>query len=221
MNTILTQKTSFTIIKKAINDKAHYTRMFYNEILPKIEKISNQPYYGYHGLTHTAQVALFGTELALATGTSPVPVLLASGLHDCARTHDDDCMLHGPRCEKIARDFLATNYPTLSYRAREQIVYAVVNHSRNIPAPDMVSACLWDADRIRLAWELGYNPQFFCTEYGREIASLAPPMQAQYKLRQDKFLIQHNIKTRRQIEYDTMMDQLHCATETKFRSRVK
>ncbi len=214
------QKQKFDFFKHAIRDKERYTKLFMTQILPQIAQISNQPPYGYHGLSHTTQVALFASDLALATQTHVLPVLLAAGLHDCARTHDNDCALHGPRCEKIARKFLATNYPTLSNAAQKQIVFAVVNHSRNITAPDMISACLWDGDRIRLAWEMGYDAKFFATEYGRTIASLPPHGQAQYMARQERFLINHGIKTRAQIEYDKMMDSIYCTNATVFKSKT-
>ncbi len=217
----LITEPKFSVLKQAIQDKVYYTKLFMTDILPKIAQISNQPRYGYHGLTHTTQVALFGVELSLASGAEPLPVMLAAGLHDCARTHDKDCLMHGPKCEPIAHTFLDTHYPTLSYQTHQQIVYAVVNHSRNIPAPDAVSACLWDGDRIRLAWELGYNPNFFATEYGRKIASLTPRGQAQYIARQERFLIQHGIKTRAQIDHENVMNAIFCATNTNFKDRVK
>lgn len=214
-----THNINISLLRRVIADKEYYTKLFMNEILPAIAKISNQPKYGYHGLTHTTQVAMFGIDLALAENTAPLPVLLAAGLHDCARTHDGDCPLHGPRCVPIAREFIAAYYPSIPRNVVEQIVYAVKNHSGNVAAGDAVSACLWDADRIRLAWELGYDAKFFSTDYGRRLASLTPAAQHEYIARQERFLISHNIRTRARIEYDREMDAIQCALGTNFKTR--
>ena len=66
---------------------------------------------------------------------------------------------------------------------------------------DAISAGIWDADRIRLSHELGYDQKYFNTAYGNYIASLPPQTsdtnklsQEQYMQNQNKFLRYHGIK---------------------------
>lgn len=199
-----------SVIKFAIPVRKYYTKLLANDILPSIENIGTQQKYGYHGLyTHTFQVAQFAIELALSVWTDPLPVILGAALHDIARTHDDDDYAHGPQGAKIARDFLNENYKHLFPGTIDKIVYAIENHTIGEKAPDLISACVWDADRIRLSWEMGYDEKFFNTEYGKYIASLPRSnnefatlnskgqqfSQKKYIENQLKFLRSHNIKT--------------------------
>lgn len=199
-----------SVIKSAVRAREYYTKLLANDILPSIENIGTQPKYGYHGLyTHTFQVAQFAIELALSVWTDPLPVILGAALHDIARTHDDDDYAHGPQGAKIARDFLNENYKHLFPGTIDKIVYAIENHTIGEKAPDLISACVWDADRIRLSWEMGYDEKFFNTEYGKYIASLPRSnnefatlnskgqqfSQKKYIENQLKFLRSHNIKT--------------------------
>ena len=195
------------------------TRFFFETILPQIQQVTNQSRYGYHGLSHTIQVAMFAIDIACNLGQDPLPVMLAAGLHDCARTDDAWCEKHGPLAVPIGRAFLAKNYPELSKSYVDGILYAVENHTIGRIAPDNISACLWDADRIRLSWERGYRAEFFNTERGHEIASLSSGDQKKYILDQQEFLIRHNILTRAQIEFDLSQDQIQNATH--FKSNVR
>ena len=206
-------------LKQLIEQKVYYSNLFFKEVLPKIEQVSYQPEYGYHGLSHTSQVAMFGLDIALSVNQDPLPVLLAAGLHDCARTNDDYCEKHGPNCEPIARKFLSENYDYLLPSVKERIIDAVKKHTTGMRTVDLVSACLWDADRIRLSWEMGYEPKFFSTPYAKNIASLTKPQQDKYIKKQEDFLVAHNIKTRRQIEYEKIMDACCNACGTVFKVR--
>lgn len=197
--------------------RAIYTRKFVYEIMPLLETISNQSRFGYHGLTHTEQVAMFGIDLAIAADTDILAVLLACSLHDCARKHDKYDELHGPACEPIARKFLAEHYPNVPQPTVEKIVYAVKNHTTGRQAPDMISACLWDADRIRLGWEYGYRPQFMSTPRGHQLASLSPQDQKKYITDQEDFLVRHYIKTREKIEFEKARNMAQIATKFKER----
>ena len=160
--------------------REYYAKMFFEQILPQIAQVSNQDRYGYHGLTHTCQVAMFGLDIAYTINQDPLPVLLAAGLHDCARTNDEWCTEHGPRAVPIAHNFLHAHYPKISEENINKILYAVENHTTGRYAPDGVSACLWDGDRIRLSWECGYRPKFFNTVRGKQIASMSPIEQKKY-----------------------------------------
>lgn len=225
-------KSIFDFFKKNPDDKTvliasqkhpqeYYIRMFWDTVLPQIAEITTQSRYGYHGLSHTAQVAMFGIDIAYTIGQDPLPVILAAGLHDCARTNDDWCNEHGPNAVPIACKFLAKNYPNLSKTDVKQIVNAVKNHTNGRIARDGVAACLWDGDRIRLSWEMGYDPYFFTTMRGRQIASLNETGQTCYIADQDDFLVKHNIRTRQQIEYDREQDKIQAKIGTQFKTKER
>ena len=198
-----------------LSKRIKYTKLFFDEILPKIELITNQSRYGYHGLSHTIQVALFALDIALHTNQEPLPAILAAALHDCARTNDAWCENHGPDAVPIGQRFLNKHYPNLSISDKEKILDAVKNHTIGRNAPNGVSACLWDGDRIRLSWERGYRPDCFSTKRGQEIASLDTNGQKQYISDQEEFLIRHNIRTRAQIDFDKTQDQKQNHTQYK------
>lgn len=202
-------------------DKAYYCKLYFNQILPQITEITTQSKYGYHGLSHTNQVAMFGIDLAYSVNQDVLPVLLAAGLHDCARTNDAWCTEHGPRAVLVGRDFITQNYKDIPEHITRQILYAVGNHTVGRIAPDRISACLWDADRIRLSWEHGFKPEFFNTVRGREIAAFCRDEQHRYIDEQDSFLIRNGIKTREQIDFEREQDKLQNELGTVFCCRQK
>ena len=202
-------------------DKAYYYKLYFNQVLPQIAEITTQSRYGYHGLSHTNQVAMFGIDLAYSINQEALPVLLAAGLHDCARTNDEWCTEHGPRAVLVGRDFLSKHYQQLSEQTTRKILYAVGNHTIGTVAPDGVSACLWDGDRIRLSWENGFRPEFFNTKRGREIAGLNIDGQRQYIAEQDAFLIRNRIKTREQIDFERQQDAIQNKLGTVFCCKTK
>lgn len=200
-------------------DRVYYTKMFFNQILPQIEKISNQPRYGYHGLTHSTQVAMFGIDIAQNINQDPLPVMLAAGLHDCARTNDGWDTEHGVNAMPIACNFIAEHYSHLPERTIQDILYAIRHHTIGTVAPDNVSACLWDADRIRLSWECGYDEKFFNTARGRQIASLSPAEQNKYIAAQNSFLVWNKIRTQTQLDFDHQQDLHAYNIGTEFKTR--
>lgn len=195
-----------SVLKSAFRTREYYTKLLVNEILPKIENIGTQPKYGYHGLyTHSFQVAQYAIELAMSIGTDPLPVVLGAALHDIARVpdDDDDDVEHAQRGAEIARRFLEKNYGNRLFPGTiDKIVYAIKYHNTiDMCAPDAISAGIWDADRIRLSHELGYDQKYFNTAYGNYIASLPQQTsdtnklsQEQYMQNQNKFLRYHGIK---------------------------
>ena len=189
-----------------------YTKIFFDEVLPKIEQVTTQSRYGYHGLSHTIQVVMFALDIANSINQAPLPVLLAAALHDCARTNDEWCVNHGPNAVPVGKKFLAQHYPNMSQTDIEKILYAVENHTIGRIAPDNISACLWDGDRIRLSWERGYNPDFFSTERGRQIASLTTNGQRKYISDQEEILIANNIRTRDKIVFEKYQDRIQNKT---------
>lgn len=202
-------------------DKVYYTRLFFEQVLPQIEKITTQSKYGYHGLSHTCQVAMFAIDIAQHINQDALPVLLAAGLHDCARTNDEWCTEHGPQAAIVGREFLAQNYKNIPQKTAQQILFAIENHTTGRIAPDGVSACLWDGDRIRLSWENGFRPEFFNTARGREIAGLDSNAQKIYIAKQNDFLVHNNIKTREQILFERKQDEIQNKIGTEFSCKIK
>ena len=144
---------------------------YLTEIMPVVEKYAIQQKKGYHGLyMHTAAVVFRGIDYALALGQDTTGVVLACAFHDMARTHDGDDTIHGPNAIPLAEQVMNEIIP-LDFGTRESIIYAVKNHSLNLKAPDYISACLWDADRTRLARECGYYPKFFTSQRAQYVAS--------------------------------------------------
>ena len=101
------------------------------------------------------------------------------------------------------------------------ILYAVENHTIGRIAPDGVSACLWDADRIRLSWEYGFRPEFFNTARGHDIAGLGIDGQRKYIEEQDAFLIRNRIKSYEQIQFERERDKIQNTIGTVFSCRQK
>ena len=165
--------------------KLFWIKFAFDQVMPKIEKITKQKGLEFHGLPHTEQVILFGIEYALSEGINPTPVILACALHDCARTHDDYDETHGPNCVPIAKKFLYQNNFDLTEQEKEQIIHAVEYHTIGKNAPNKIAACLWDADRTRLSWMYGYAEKYFSTQKAKEIASL-PPVQKQKEYEQEQ-----------------------------------
>ena len=200
--------------------KAHYAKIFYTDIFPKIKKISKQPDFGYHGLSHTEQTVLFGLDIAITCTHDPMPVMLACALHDIYRTNNDKCHRHGAHAVPFARKFLAQNFPRMHKNTIEEIVGAVKHHTDGqIARRDLTAACMWDADRIRLAWIEGYNSAYFSTSYGRQLASMSKSACAEYITKQNEFLIRHKFKTAEQIIQEQQMNIITIQREfnTKYR----
>ena len=171
----------------------YWARQYFDETLPQICEVTRQPKQGYHGLDHTTQVVLFGIILAIAANTNPEHVMLAAALHDCARTNDKYDLKHAPNCKPIAERFLRDNASHLFPGIQEKIVNAIINHTTGTIAPDMISGCLWDADRIRLSWERGYQARYFTTHIGHTLANLTPEQQSEYTMQQQRFLTERNL----------------------------
>lgn len=141
------------------------------DVLPVVEKYAIQPRDGYHGLyTHTAAVVFRGIDYANSLDKKINNVVLACAFHDMARVNDWADYEHGKNAIPMAERVM-DEIGGIESNVRESILYAIKNHSLNLAAPDYVSACLWDADRTRLAWECGYHPRFFATNRAKVVAS--------------------------------------------------
>ena len=144
---------------------------YLKHIMPIVEQNATQQKYGYHGLyTHTSAVVFRGIDYALSMGQKPKPVVLACAFHDMARIDDAPDVQHGERALPIVERILRYNLPIPTQFA-QAIMEAVKNHTIGSVAPDYISACLWDADRTRLSWEMGFESRFFTTNRAKQIAS--------------------------------------------------
>lgn len=152
-----------------------YFNFYQKKVLPVVEKLATQKKEGYHGLhTHTDAVVFRAIDYALELGQNPMPALFAAACHDMARTHDFYDEMHGPNAVPLAKKVMEKFKDKLTEEEQNSVCYAIRNHTEGTQTNDYVAACLWDADRTRLAWERGYNEIFFNTTYAKKMASGDP-----------------------------------------------
>ena len=99
-----------------------------------------------------------------------MPVVFACALHDAARKNDNFDTEHGKNAVPIAIKVMKQFPDLIDKETRLKILSAIMNHTDGKFAPDYISACLWDADRVRMAWQYGFDEKFFNTERGKYIA---------------------------------------------------
>ena len=145
---------------------------FYLEKLnPLLRESYSYGLSGMHGLdTHTTSVVFRGIDCALHLGCEPMPVVFACALHDAARKNDNFDTEHGKNAVPIAIKVMKQFPDLIDKETRLKILSAIMNHTDGKFAPDYISACLWDADRVRMAWQYGFDEKFFNTERGKYIA---------------------------------------------------
>ena len=166
-----------------------WTEFALTKVMPLIKNDTQQSSFGYHGLTHTENVVLRGIDYALSENINPLPVILACALHDCARTHDDWDDNHAENAVPIAKDFLKKYDFGLSEKEKESIIEAIKGHTHGENTQDKIAACLWDADRTRLAWEYGFViSKKFSTKRGLEVARFGIEEQKKYTQQQEALL---------------------------------
>ena len=163
-----------------------YFYFYQTKVLPEVEKLATQKKEGYHGLyTHTKSVVFRAIDYALELGENPMPALFAAACHDMARVHEFYDEQHGENAVPFAQKVMAKFPDKLTEQEQQSVLEAIKNHTTGTQANDYVSACLWDADRTRLAWERGYYEKFFNTAYAKTVASGS---EAEYRAWQDKVL---------------------------------
>jgi len=152
-------------IKKAFN-------FYQNNLKPLIAKMGTQMPTGMHGLnTHTNAVVFRGIDYSLHMGYDPMPVVFACAFHDMARIEDEnDDDDHGKKAVPMAIKIMKQFPYLFDQDTRFSILYAILNHTNGRTAQDYISACLWDADRTRMAWHYGYEDKFFNTARGKYVA---------------------------------------------------
>ena len=154
------------------NEIKKYFSFYQQKVLPVVEKYATQKKDEYHGLhTHTDAVVFRAIDYALELGKNPMPVLFAAACHDMARTSEGPDEGHAERAVPLARKVMNRFPKRLSEVEKETVLTAIRLHSTGTQTSDYICACLWDADRTRLAWEWGYHEQYFNTPYAKKIAS--------------------------------------------------
>ena len=146
-------------------------KFYLNDLKPLVAKAGSQQKSGMHGLdTHTNAVVFRGIDYSLHMGYDPLPVVFACAFHDMARQSDEGDQDHGKRAVPLAIKIMKQFPHLLDQDTRFSILYAILNHTTGQTAQDYISACLWDADRTRLAWQYGFDEKFFNTSRGKYVA---------------------------------------------------
>ena len=146
-------------------------KFYLDNLRPLITKAGTQQPYGEHGInTHTNAVVFRGIDYSLHMGYDPMPVVFACAFHDMARTNDGDDSDHGKKAVPLAIKIMKQFPYLLDQDTRFSILSAILNHTNGRTAQDYISACLWDADRTRLAWQFGFDEKFFNTARGKYVA---------------------------------------------------
>ena len=145
---------------------------YINNIRPLVLEFGTQKIEGIHGLdTHTNAVVFRGIDFALSLGENPVPVIFACAFHDMARINDDIDPEHGKRAVPMAMKIMKEFPELLTTEDRTKILSAIVKHTDGGVGLDYISNCLWDADRVRMSWNYGFDQRFFNTARGAYVAS--------------------------------------------------
>lgn len=123
-----------------------------------------------HGPSHWRRVEQAGLLLATRTGANTDVVRLFALFHDSKRLNDWTDEGHGARGADFASE-LRGKFFDLDDAAFSQLHYACVWHTDQDYTNDPTIGTCWDADRLDLG-RVGSvpNPEFMCTEFGKEIA---------------------------------------------------
>ena len=154
------------------NQIREYFDFYQKRVFPYVKKYATQPLKGYHGLEdHTDAVVFRAIDYALELGKNPMPVIFAAACHDMARIQEGPDEGHADRAVPLARKVMNRFPKRLTEVEKETVLTAIRTHTIGTQTSDYICACLWDADRTRLAWERGYHESYFNTPYAKKIAS--------------------------------------------------
>ena len=128
---------------------------------------------GYHGLQHCLEVGLLGVLLASLNNIPVAPIFLAALAHDLSQGVPKDHH-NASDSARLFRTLIGGVWEAYSSKYDNEIAEAVACHSSMQPSPSATASILRDADRVRLSWERGFDPQFFETEWGKEFAQRDP-----------------------------------------------
>ncbi|MDO9018013.1 MAG: hypothetical protein Q8S73_40105 [Deltaproteobacteria bacterium] len=151
--------------------RSAWFRLLSRWILPAVCPLSSVVEQGYHSLEHLHFVGRMAGLLALELDEDPMPAMLAGVLHDLAREDDAPGLDHAEAAARLVEPAVRRDFATwISPSSIPVIERAIREHPRGRKANNYVEAALWDADRLRLAWERGYRARFFNTPVGAELA---------------------------------------------------
>jgi HD superfamily phosphohydrolase YqeK len=147
-------------------------RFIHREIGALLGRKLTIPEFGYHGIEHFVQTAAYAFALSIEESVNPIAPLIAGGLHDCGRTLNSNYSSHASKGVINATNLLNSrlNFWVLNDEI-EKILDAIKNHSTQLKGENTIESICWDSDRLRLAWERGYNPKYFSTKSGNYFAN--------------------------------------------------
>lgn len=128
----------------------------------------------YHGFGHGRDVALTTVLLSYFEGVNQLPAFLAALCHDLEPTLKSTRLNRAEVSAQIVERIFNNEWSDFDGGATKEIIDAVRTHSKTGSYLSKTSAILRDADRLRLAWERGYNPKYFHTKLGHELAIAGP-----------------------------------------------
>lgn len=150
-----------------------YFAFFENDLLPCIKSsgLMRQKEEGWQGLTsHSRGVVFRSIDYALSLNQNPLPVIFAAALHDIAKRTNSE-QGHAKKAIPVAKKIMFLYPKLLSKEDQKSILIAIADHTNGKNPSDYVSACLWDADRTRIAWVWGYQEEYFHTDRAKQVAS--------------------------------------------------
>lgn len=148
-----------------------WARLLRRLIFPALGPYSLQPSTGFHRLSHGYRVARDALALALEQDANPLLAMIAGVLHDAARTNDEEEREHALAGSLLARAVLPKALPSwVTPDGVCRVADAVRQHVDEKPPADVIGQCLNDCDRLRLAWERGFDARFFSTSTGARLA---------------------------------------------------
>jgi radical SAM protein with 4Fe4S-binding SPASM domain len=148
-----------------------WQRLLRRLVFPTLGPYALQPATGYHGLLHSYRVARDASVLALDHDSNPLLAMIAGVLHDAARADDEDEQEHALAGSVLAQEVLSKKLTAwVTPEGARRVVAAVRGHVDEATPTDTIARCLNDADRLRLAWERGYDARYFATSAGARLA---------------------------------------------------
>lgn len=151
--------------------KSVWIRILTRFIMPILSPLYCSEIDDYHGQEHAYSVALHALQNALEQDVNPIPSLLAATLHDIGRVDDNEDEQHAEDSALIAHAILSERFNTwVSDTDIEQILSAIRGHVNLLVPTNLVESILWDSDRLRIAWERGFDRTFFSTVLGADCA---------------------------------------------------
>jgi hypothetical protein len=136
---------------------------------------SQQPHNGYHGFEHSVFVGTGRDTAGNEIGPQPPTRYGRRFVARCwpvrRRSRARACRARGRYCRLVLEPWLGH---WLDESVRNGVVDAIRDHAGYGTAVGDIAACLQDADRLRLAWERGYEPRYFTTATGAMLAQRTP-----------------------------------------------